>query len=157
MEQLTIKYIPIEEIIQYENNPRLNDNAVPYVMESIKEFGFKNPVILDRNNVIVAGHTRIKAATELGIKEVPCIYAKDLTEEQVKAYRLADNKVAEMSAWDFGKLEEELENLEIDMGEFGFTDYGYDGNIDELFEDAPETEKKAKTVTCPNCGEEIEI
>ena len=119
--ELAIKYLPIDKIKPYENNPRKNDEAVKYVAESIKQFGFKNPVILDKNNVIVAGHTRLKAAEELDIKEVPCIYADDLSEEQVKAFRLADNKVAEIAAWDFGKLEEELADIDIDMEQFGFT------------------------------------
>lgn len=85
----------IEEITPYDKNPRKNDNAVEYVKQSIEQFGFKVPIVLDKNNVIVAGHTRYKASVELGIKEVPCIVADDLTEDQIKAYRLADNKVAE--------------------------------------------------------------
>ena len=119
--RLEIKYININDIKPYENNPRFNDNAVEYVKNSIKEFGFKNPVILDKDNVIVAGHTRVKSAKELGIEEIPCIYADDLTEEQVKAFRLADNKVAEMAEWDFELLDEELADLE-NMTDFGFED-----------------------------------
>lgn len=126
MSELQLKYIPIDEIKPYENNPRENDRAVPYVAESIKEFGFKNPVILSKDNVIVAGHTRIKAAKELGIEEIPCVYADDLTEEQIKAYRLADNKVSEIAEWNFGKLEEELADLEIDMSQFGWNEFELD-------------------------------
>ena len=81
MEIITKK---ISEIIPYENNPRKNDDAVEYVANSIKEFGFKVPVIIDKNNVIVAGHTRVKAAERLGIEEIPCIMADDLTDEQIK-------------------------------------------------------------------------
>lgn len=114
----------IEELIPYENNPRNNDAAVEYVANSIREFGFKNPIIIDRNNVIVAGHTRAKAAEKLGMVKVPTIMADDLTDEQIQAFRLADNKVSEFSGWNFSILEKELEELELtfDMQEFGFND-----------------------------------
>lgn len=110
----------ITELKPYEKNPRKNDEAVEYVANSIKEFGFKVPIVVDKNNVIVAGHTRYKASKKLGLKEVPCIVADDLTEEQIKAFRLADNKVSEMADWDFSLLDEELENIDIDMEQFGF-------------------------------------
>ena len=111
----------IGDIIPYEKNPRKNDEAVKYVAESIKQFGFKVPIVIDKNNVIVAGHTRYKASKKLGLTEVPCIVADDLTEEQIKAYRLADNKVAELAEWDFDLLGEELDGiLDIDMCDFGF-------------------------------------
>lgn len=112
----------IEDVKPYENNPRKNDAAVQYVANSIREFGFKQPIVIDRNGVIVAGHTRYKAAIELGLEEVPCIMAYDLTDEQVKAYRLADNKVAEASEWNLDLLNKELDDLfnEFDMADFGF-------------------------------------
>jgi hypothetical protein len=111
----------VEELIPYENNPRKNDEAVDKVALSISAFGFKVPIIVDEHNVIVTGHTRLKAAKKLGLKSVPCIKADDLTEEQINAFRLADNKVAEFSQWDFDKLEEELEKLgDIDMSLYGF-------------------------------------
>lgn len=110
----------LEDLIPYENNPRNNDEAVSCVVESIKEFGFKVPIIIDKNNVIVAGHTRYKASKQLGIEEVPCIVADDLTEEQIKAFRLADNKVSEVATWDLEKLELELCELNLDMEVFGF-------------------------------------
>lgn len=111
----------ITELKPYENNPRLNDDAVPYVANSIKEFGFKVPIVIDKNNVIITGHTRLKAAKELGMKEVPCIIADDLTDEQVKAFRLADNKVAELADWNFSLLDDEIADiLELDMEDFGF-------------------------------------
>ena len=91
---MQIVYKKIEELKPYKNNPRKNDEAVPYVAESIKQFGFKVPIIIDNNNEIIAGHTRYKASIKLEMKEVPCIIADDLTEEQIKAFRLADNKVA---------------------------------------------------------------
>ena len=114
-------YKKLKDIKQYENNPRKNDEAVKYVAESIKEFGFKVPIVIDSNNVIVAGHTRWKAANSLNIKEVPCIIADDLSDDQIKAYRLADNKVSEFAEWDFNILNLELDELlNFDMSAFGF-------------------------------------
>lgn len=111
----------LSDIRPYEKNPRKNDEAVKYVAESIKQFGFKVPIVIDSNGVIVAGHTRYKAAKKLNLKEVPCIVADDLTEEQVKAFRLADNKVAEKAEWDFELLSDELDDLfDFDMTVFGF-------------------------------------
>lgn len=101
----------VKDLIPYEKNPRVNDEAVKYVANSIKEFGFKVPIIVDKNNVIVAGHTRYKACKELGIKNVPVIIADDLNEEQIKAFRLADNKVSDFSIWNNVALLEELEDL----------------------------------------------
>lgn len=119
----------IEELIPYNNNPRNNEKAVDYLVNSIKEFGFKVPIVIDKNNVIVTGHTRLKACKKLKMKEVPCIVADDLTDEQIKAYRLADNKVNELSDWDYNALDLELEEiLNIDMEDFGF-------NIEELDSD----------------------
>lgn len=92
---MKIVNISTSKIVPYENNPRKNDKAVKKVKKSIEEFGFKVPVILDKNNVIVTGHTRLKAAKELNLKEVPCVYANDLTDEQIKAFRIADNRVSE--------------------------------------------------------------
>lgn len=113
-------FLNISELKPYENNPRFNDKAVDAVAASIKEFGFKVPIVIDKDNVIIAGHTRLKAAQKLGLTEVPVIIADDLTEEQVKAFRIADNKVAELAEWDFEKLEMELKELNIDMNQFGF-------------------------------------
>lgn len=117
---MDILNLGLEEIKPYEKNPRNNDNAVDAVAASIREFGFKVPIIIDKDNIIVAGHTRYKAAKKLGLKTVPCIKADDLTDEQVKAFRLADNKVAEQADWDFELLNEELETITMDMDQFGF-------------------------------------
>lgn len=119
---MEIIYKKVDELKPYEKNPRKNDDAVEYVANSIKEFGFKVPIIVDENNIIIAGHTRYKASKKLGIKEVPCIIADDLTEEQIKAFRLADNKVSEKAKWDTDLLGMELDSLfdVIDMNKFGF-------------------------------------
>ena len=117
----------IDEIIPYINNPRNNDAAVETVAASIKEFGFKQPIVIDKDGVIVAGHTRHKAAKRLGLATVPCIMADDLTEQHIKAYRLADNKVAELATWDAELLTIELDAItELDMVEFGFESFGDD-------------------------------
>lgn len=118
---MQITYRDIKTIYPYENNPRINDAAIDAVSASIREFGFKNPVIVDRHGVIIAGHTRYAAAKKLHMTELPCIVADDLDEEHVNALRLADNKTAELAEWDFEKLDQELEEiLNIDMEEFGF-------------------------------------
>ncbi len=109
----------ITDLIPYANNPRHNEDAIPYVMNSIKQFGFKVPIVIDRNNVIVTGHTRLEASKRLGLQNVPCIVADDLTEEQIQAFRIADNKVSEFATWDDEKLEIELDEINLDMSEFG--------------------------------------
>lgn len=121
----------IDEIKPYENNPRDNDDAVDAVANSIKEFGWQQPIVVDIGGVIIAGHTRYKAAQKLGLKTVPVVVADNLTEEQVKAYRLADNKSGELAAWDMDMLDEELGKIDdIDMSQFGFDDI-LDDSIDE--------------------------
>lgn len=117
MEIITKK---IKDIKPYENNPRKNDDAVDLVANSIREFGFKVPIVIDKDNVIVTGHTRYKASKKLGLTEVPCIIADDLTKEQIQAFRLADNKVAERADWDFELLDIELGDISLDMEQFGF-------------------------------------
>lgn len=128
------------DLIPYEMNPRKNDDAVDAVALSISSFGFKVPIIIDSNNVIVAGHTRLKAAQKLGLSTVPVIRADDLTEEQVRAFRLADNKVSEAASWDFEKLEAELANIDMDMSLFGFLDPEDGIDPDTVAEDDPDLE-----------------
>ena len=118
----------ITEIKPYENNPRYNENAVQYVANSIKEFGFKVPLVIDKDNVIVCGHTRYSASKLLGLKELPCVVADDLTEEQIKAFRIADNKVSEFSEWDMDLLAVEvgeLKDMDFSMDAFGFEDFEF--------------------------------
>ena len=129
----------INDLIPYENNPRNNEEAIQYVAESIKNFGFKVPIIVDKDNVIVAGHTRLKAAEKIGLKEVPCIVADDLSEDQIKAFRLADNKVSEFSEWDIDLLQEELDKINLDMEQFGFDKI--EETLNEVFDEKkPEIE-----------------
>ena len=110
----------VSELQEYENNPRNNEEAIKAVANSIKEFGFKVPIVISSDNIIIAGHTRLKASVSLGLSEVPCIVADDLSEAQIKAFRLADNKTAELATWDLSKLEQELSEIDMDMLQFGF-------------------------------------
>ena len=155
---IDIVYKKIEEITPYENNPRKNDNAVDAVAESIKQFGWKVPIVIDKDNVIVAGHTRYKAAQKLGITEVPCIVADDLTEEQVTAFRIADNKVSEYAEWDYELLKNELSEIKIDMKPLGMS-LSEIPSYDELFTEAEPKDKETKkrVYTCPCCGKEFEL
>lgn len=151
MAQTIIVYKHLEELTPYENNPRFNDNAVPYVAESIKRFGFKQPIVCDKDGVIVAGHTRYKAAMQLGLTEVPCIIADDLTPDEVKAYRLADNKVGELASWDMSALNFELSDIdEIEMGDFGFEQ----SEINDIQLDEPNApnDEQGDLMHCPKCG-----
>ena len=154
---MDIKEISISQLHEYENNPQNNDGAVDALAASIEEFGFKVPIIIDSENIIVAGHTRLKAAKKLGLDTVPCIVADDLTPEQIKAFRLADNKTGELAGWDFAKLEEELSGIseQFDMTAFGFAAED-DIDIDGLFEETEEKEKEPKQIQCPHCGEWFE-
>lgn len=172
-----ITLMALTDITPYKNNPRNNEEAVEKVANSIKEFGFNQPIVVDKDNVIIVGHTRYLAAQELGLAEAPVIVAGNLSDEQARAYRLADNKTGEIAEWDFEKLALELEEVEsLNMSEFGFAGEGLDSSFSEsdseddiadFFEAAPNTQEgnagsktasaDKKIVTCPHCGEEFEI
>lgn len=163
--RLDVRYVPIGDVHPYEDNPRRNDNAVESVANSISEFGWRQPIVVDADGTIIVGHTRYKAALALGLSEVPVVVASDLTPEQCAAYRLADNRVGELATWDSALLEQELDGLaDIDMSAFGF-DSGEglsQGDIDDLFEDydggAKEHEsREPQVVTCPHCGKTFEL
>ncbi len=143
---MQVKTVSIDKIKPYENNPRNNDDAVDAVANSIKEFGWQQPIVVDNGGVIIAGHTRYKAAKQLKLKEVPIVVADNLTKEQVNAYRLADNKSGELATWDDDELQEELDKiLDIDMTDFGFdleTELEDDEVIDDDYEEeVPEIPK----------------
>ena len=139
----------LDEIKPYEKNPRNNKDAVKYVANSIKEFGFKVPIVIDSEGVIVAGHTRYKAAKKLKLDEVPCIVADDLTEDQIRAFRIADNKVSEIAEWDFELLEGEMEMLDFDMADFGF--------LEEDDEEPQEVPAKDREDLSGKIGETYEV
>lgn len=147
---MVVKDVAVTDLITYGNNPRINDKAVDAVANSIKEFGFKVPIIVDKNNVIVAGHTRLRAAYKLGLKCVPVIVADDLTEEQIKAFRLADNKTAELAEWDIDKLETELaelQDVDFDMEQFGFDLSEFEEPQEVIEDKAPEVDEYNEPTT----------
>lgn len=130
---------PLGWLTPYENNPRNNDEAVEPVANSISEFGFKVPIVATSDGEIINGHTRWKAAKKLKLKTVPVIIADDLTEEQVRAFRLADNKVAEIAQWDIELLLSEIESVDnLDMTLFGFTDSDY--TLDDFEDEETDTD-----------------
>ena len=165
--KLTVTEVDINSIIPYEHNPRDNEKTVAYVADSIRNFGFKVPIIIDKDNVIVTGHTRYKAALSLNMDTVPCIVATDLTPEQAKAFRIADNKVSEYSKWDETLLSQELKvisELNFDFETLGFQEWEAEqllnpvsiDDISEFFVDKEPKEKKRLIVKCPLCGGEFE-
>lgn len=150
---IKIKEMPINEIKMYEKNARKNDKAIELVKQSIKDYGFRVPIVVDKNNVIIAGHTRFKAAIQLEVERIPVIVADDLTEEQVKALRLADNKTAELATWDLDKLEAELDSIDDEkfaelFRQNKYEDFEqYNGEIDlNDFDD------EVFDYECPECG-----
>lgn len=153
----------IDTIKPYENNPRDNDDAINAVANSIHEFGWQQPIVVDKDNVIIAGHTRYKAAQSLGLKEVPVVVASNLSDQQVKAYRLADNKTAELADWDTKKLDEELQDiLDIDMTDFGFDeDIEFDpaDDVDTRIDEPTDIDEDDDLieVKCPKCGEVFKV
>lgn len=148
-----LKWEPIKSIRPYEKNPRRNDEAVDAVAASIREFGWQQPIVVDKDGVIIAGHTRYKAAKKLKCDAVPVVVADDLTEDQVKAYRLADNKTGELAEWDTALLDEELAELaDFDMLQFGFLDD--EENVEpKQREEASYHENVSVVVECENDAE----
>jgi site-specific DNA-methyltransferase (adenine-specific) len=158
-----VEWIEVASLTPYDKNPRKNDETVPYLKNSIQRFGFKVPLVIDKDGTVVTGHTRLKAALELGMERVPCVRADDLTAEQIKAFRLVDNKIQELSGWDFAALEAEIDALgdSFDMGDFGFKD-DTEAPSDDFFENAGDSsgeddKPKTKTVICPHCGGVVEV
>jgi ParB-like chromosome segregation protein Spo0J len=161
---MKIEYWEIEKVKPYDKNPRRNDKAVEAVARSIREFGFRQPIVVDAGGVIVVGHTRYKAALKLGLKTVPVHVAADLTPAQARAYRLADNRTAETADWDVELLPIELGELRdegFDLKLLGFTDKElaerlkeFDTDLDDGQADA---EEAADTIRCPKCGHEFPV
>ncbi len=181
MQTVTLK---LTEIRPYWRNPRKNDDAIEAVKQSIRDYGMNQPIILDKDNVIIAGHTRYKALQELGVKEVPCVIKTDLSPQQVKAYRIADNKTSELATWEMDKLIPELREIEeiADMSVYfpaisldellqetagaqqTFTNPTQEsiGKIEErlhmTFEDRSKSQQSAYVeVICPHCTEAFHV
>ena len=146
----------LNELTPYKNNPRKNDQAVDAVAASIKAFGFKVPIVIDRDGVIVCGHTRAKAAKKLKLESVPCVVADDLTEEEIKAFRLADNKVGELAEWDLPALDLELAGLDFDMSGLGFDLGGMDPSTGEGAVKEPDFHYKEQYAVVVTCKDEQE-
>lgn len=153
--ELKLVKMKVDDMKPYANNPRRNDDAVEGVENSIKAFGYKVPIVVDGDGVIVTGHTRYKAAKELGLKSLTVVMADDLTPKQVKAFRLADNKTAEAAAWDFEKLDMELDKIQdIDMDDFGFdlTDEEMTEEFSNAELDIDDYSDEQFDHECPKCG-----
>lgn len=136
---MDIVELPIEDIKPYKNNPRDNTKAVDKVVESIRAYGWQQPIVVDKNNVIIVGHTRYQAAKKMSLKKVPVKVAKNLTEEQVKGYRISDNKTSDYSIWDNKKLLKELEELEKKAIYTGFDTSDYFEDILDETDNEPIT------------------
>lgn len=160
MNKLEIVYVAVEKIKPYANNPRINKKAVEKVMKSIQAYGFKVPCVLDKNYLLITGHTRWEAAKRLKMKRIPCIIASDLSKAKADAFRIADNKVAEYSTWDMTKLKEELSKIQLEDIEFDDMGFDNDFSIEKLGlvdmpegsdgdEDVTETEKYSTKTNIP--------
>ena len=149
----------LAHIVPYANNTKKHDETqIKNVAESIKKYGWVQPIVIDDDGTIVIGHCRALAAEKLGIEEVPCVVVSDLTEEEINALRIVDNKTNE-SPWDFDLLSAELP--EIDLSDFDFdfnvpTEFTAD-MIDDFFDNVEPKEKEPKKIQCPHCGEYFEI
>ena len=143
-EEMKVVMLPIKAIVPYDNNPRKNEKAVDAVANSIREYGFKKPILVDEDYVIIAGHTRRLAAIKLGLEEVPCVILTDLDETKKKAFRLADNRTAEIAVWDEDLLKAEMQKaVDVDFSDFGFE---LDMSV------AMQEDVGVKTHKCPKCG-----
>lgn len=152
---MEIIYYDIEKIKPYKNNPRINKESIKQVAESIKQFGFKVPIVVDKDLTIIAGHTRVEASKLLGLKQIPTIIANDISEEQIRAFRLVDNKVAELALWDTEKLKKEIQEIKnINLESLGFineeNNIDWD-NIEEINEENYE-EPQHQMMECPYCN-----
>lgn len=159
-----IRMMNPRDLIPYENNPRVNQSAVDSVAESISQLGFRSPIMVDNDLVIVAGHTRRLAALKLGLRSVPVVVCEDMTPDQARAYRLADNKTGELAGWDFDSLGIELDALGdiFDMTDFGFADRDGEEEMTDYVEmpdvaDRTPQEPRMRRVVCPCCGRTFEM
>lgn len=157
---LRIEYVPIDSISPYPNNAKLHPaDQIEQIKDSIEKFGFKDPIAIWKDNVIIEGHGRLIAALELGIKEVPIIRLDDLSDQDRRAYMLVHNKLTMNSGFDSEVLDLELESIDLDMEQFGFEgmDDFTDADLDSFFSDADQKEKEPKKMQCPHCGEWFEV
>jgi len=144
----------ISEIKEYEGNPRINKEAIEPVAQSIKAFGWQQPIVIDKNDVIVCGHTRYRAAIKLKMETVPCVIADNLTDDEIKAYRIADNKTSEFADWDFSKLQIELDAIDLDMSVFGEFDFSDTHDTNDAPKEFAYNEKFGVVIDCVNESEQ---
>lgn len=144
-----LKKLRLKDIVEYENNPRVIENAIPKVVESIKQCGYITPIVVDENNVILAGHTRINALKELGVEKVDVIVVKGLNEKQKGKYRLLDNKTGEVAQWDNEKLAEELKDIDFNGFDFGQIKINTRSFIEN------EGGQSESIIICPRCKSEV--
>ena len=164
LDELRMEMWPTEKLIEYARNPRQNDQVIPQMVASIKEFGFRIPIVAKSDGTVVDGHLRLKAAREMGLEQVPVVLADELTDTQVKAFRLLANQSANWAQWDNDLLKLELEELkeeDFNVDLIGFEPHELpDYSLDNFFtepEDRPEKKEKGpKMITCPHCGEAFE-
>ena len=153
---MRIVELPLDEIHPYENNPRRNESAVDVLAKAIEKLGYRNYILVDKDYTVISGHTRLEALKKLGWSKAFVVVADDMSPEQVKAHRLADNKIAELSGWDFSMLEIELGGItEFDMAEFGFDDAPIEISDDLYAPTDGDKEAKKKEIVCPFCGKAI--
>lgn len=150
--EMELKRVKVADLVPYEKNPRINDEAVDAVAESIRQCGYCAPIVVDENMVILAGHTRYKALKKLGWHEAEVCVVPGLTSDQKRKYRILDNKTNELAGWDFKLLDQELEGLDFAGFDFGFMKADCE-NLDAMFAPAPDKpEKEPKEIKCPHCG-----
>lgn len=159
-EQTTLEWRAVEDVIPYARNPRLvSEAAISKVAGSIAEFGFRQPIVVDGEGIIIVGHTRLLAAQRLGLETVPVLVAADLSPAQVKAYRIADNRTAQETTWDPELLEleiEDLSGLDFDLALTGLDDSEIDYNFEAVPEDEQPDFGEVKGRVCPRCGYEFQ-
>ena len=160
----TIEYVGIDEVHPSGNEERKNEDAIPKVAASIRELGFRSPIYTDGTGEIISGHTRFFAAKLLGMTKVPIVRVTDLSYSQIRLLKLADNKVAEFSGWDFTELNKTLDELKVELPDIDLDGLGFgatsEGDPDDFFEDSPDDKKKEPkkiSVTCPDCGKSFEV
>ena len=158
---MNIIELEIDEIRPYKDNPRVNKDAITVVKNSLSKFGWQQPLVLDKNNEIVVGHTRYYAAIELGMKKIPCLIADDLNDEKIKAYRIMDNKSSEYASWNYGLLTKEMQDIlesgGLDLTFTGFSNNEIDNMIDDINVELEDESSVARMdelnlITCPDCG-----
>ena len=158
---MNIVELEIDEIKPYKDNPRVNKDAITVVKNSLSKFGWQQPLVLDKNNEIVVGHTRYYAAIELSMKKIPCLIADDLNDEKIKAYRIMDNKSSEYASWNYGLLTKEMQDIlelgGLDLTFTGFSDREIENMIDDIDVEIQADDEVARMdelnlITCPSCG-----